>query len=158
MEIERKFIFNDKFFNYDLNLIPHYEIEQYYLSFNPEIRLRKRAGENTNCFITIKSVGGLERNEFEENIPLELFDRLKEKRVSKIISKTRYILNLDGYCFEIDYYKDHLEGLKVVEIRLILCKLKFKWFEFSCVTVEIQRVKNSTVQIFLFFRLLFNKC
>ena len=116
MEIERKFIFNDKFFNYDLNLIPHYEIEQYYLSFNPEIRLRKRAGENTNCFITIKSVGGLERNEFEENIPLELFDRLKEKRVSKIISKTRYILNLDGYCFEIDYYKDHLEGLKVVEI------------------------------------------
>lgn len=116
MEIERKFIFNDKFFNYDLNLIPHYEIEQYYLSFTPEIRLRKRVGEDTNCFITIKSVGGLSRNEFEEAIPIELFDRLKEKRVSKIISKTRFVLNLDGYSFEIDYYKDHLEGLKVVEI------------------------------------------
>ena len=62
---------------------------------------------------------GLTRKEIEFDIPVDAAqEMLKMIPQHRKISKTRYIVNIDGYIFEIDVFHGLNDGLVVAEIEL----------------------------------------
>ena len=112
MEIERKFIV--KYLPKDLPAYPSSYIEQYYISFQPEIRLRRM---NKEYFLTIKTGSGLARNEFEFTVSKDTYIRSINLKISNVICKNRYKYNLpDGLIAEVDIYTKNLSCLHIVEV------------------------------------------
>lgn len=109
MEIERKFLVKDKPSLCDLEFK---ELEQYYISFSPEVRVRK---SNDDYYLTIKSTGGLIREEVETPIDKSFFNEIKKICPSDFIEKTRYYIPHGGYVCELDIYHN-IEGLITVEV------------------------------------------
>ena len=101
-EIERKFLVEEM---PDLWQLPTaIDIEQFYLTYSPEIRIRKQSNQEYATF-TVKSEGDMVRKEDETTINLIAFENLK-KIAKGSIEKTRYYINEGRYTFEIDEYKD----------------------------------------------------
>ena len=110
MEIERKFaIFNFP----DLKNASKSEISQWYISYEPEKRVRKIDGV---YLITEKSRGTLVREENEYVIDSDTALSLIASCGRKPVKKTRYRLPFGTHCAEIDIYRGELEGLSVCEI------------------------------------------
>lgn len=133
MEIERKFLVNKipSGLLFKNNTI---EIEQYYIDFKPEIRIRKIIMGNdiftvtgkAKHYMTIKSEGDIVRNEMEFQIYPTVFNKLKSQYPDNKIRKTRYFTS-DQSCIhtiEIDIYKD---------MPLIVAEVEFE---------DIQQAKN----------------
>lgn len=109
----------------DLKDYPKADIEQFYISFEPVIRLRKK---NDKYFLTCKSTGRLVREEIEMEVDRSAFERLKIKAEGNIIKKSRYIVPADAcgipvqpdaggiYQLEIDVFRGNLKGLHYIEI------------------------------------------
>lgn len=117
MEIERKFLINDKAF--DLDSYDYVEIQQAYISTSPVIRVRKRCTKlgNEEYILTVKSKGMLSRQEFELSLEPGDYENLLTKAEGNIITKRRYIIPLeDGLTLELDYFKDLFQGLVMGEI------------------------------------------
>lgn len=120
MEIERKFVIdnNNKRISNMIEVLlkdkmPDY-IEQSYLSFNPEVRIRRR---DDKYYLTVKSNGTLSREEYETEISLQSYEELKQKICSNTIIKERYSFKLtSSYTAEIDVYKNELYNLIMVEV------------------------------------------
>ncbi len=111
MEVERKFLVSETPI---LNDAKKYNISQGYLSFDPEIRIRKK---NDKYSITKKSNGTLSREEFEQEISKESYQILLSLVQHNLIVKDRFELPIGGSLkAEIDIYKGLLSGLKVVEV------------------------------------------
>lgn len=111
MEIERKFKVN---YLPDLSNYPFHEIIQMYLSYDFDIRIRKR---DNQYFITKKSTGTIKRHETEVEIDYQTFDILSTISVGNIIHKTRYLIPInDSLTAEVDIYHHALEGLVTVEV------------------------------------------
>ncbi len=108
MEIERKFVIQKLPEGVDSGR----EIIQGYLWFDPEVRLRKITGEYR---LTLKSIGTLARKESEHDIPEELFSLLWPLVGSKVVRKTRYLLDYNDLVLEIDVYSGKHEGLITLE-------------------------------------------
>lgn len=106
-EIERKF----RVTRIDKKLLKKgTKITQGYLSISPEIRVRIKGNRG---FLTVKSEGDIERDEYEYKIPLK--DATKLLRMCRWkLEKTRYKLGK----FEIDVFEDKLKGLILSEIEL----------------------------------------
>lgn len=69
LEIERKFLMDG--FPFGLDIISEVEIEQGYVSIDPEVRVRRSVDKKTGevqCYITIKGEGTLTRTEIETEI------------------------------------------------------------------------------------------
>lgn len=120
MEFERKFLV-PKFDFRDHEIIARRQIIQYYLSENPELRIRKIIHNNGNavCRFTYKSEGTLAREEHEFDISLSEFENLRSRFCPlNGISKIRYILKRDelGNRIEVDVYEGSLEGLVIAEV------------------------------------------
>lgn len=112
MEIERKFLV-DKLPD-DLSKYNCIEMEQGYLNTAPVVRVRR---ENDDYVLTYKGDGLMARR--EENLPLnkESFENLISKCDGRIISKTRYVIPLDGKLkAELDVFHKDLDGLVIVEV------------------------------------------
>lgn len=74
LEIERKFLMDG--FPIGLDLISEVDIEQGYVSIDPEVRIRKAVDKHTGreeFRITIKGDGDLIRNEIETNISSDFY-------------------------------------------------------------------------------------
>lgn len=74
LEIERKFLMDG--FPIGLDLISEVDIEQGYVSIDPEVRIRKAVDKHTGreeFHITIKGDGDLIRNEIETNISSDFY-------------------------------------------------------------------------------------
>ena len=117
-EIERKFLVKKV---PDLKDKQYKEyIEQYYLSKNPEIRIRKVKeiwieDSAVNYYMTIKSEGNLVRDELEFKIYPDVFNQLKAQVKDDRIIKTRYYLPLDkDFIAQLDIY--HSIVLLTVEV------------------------------------------
>lgn len=113
MEIERKFLL--KKIPESLKINKSVEIEQYYICREKDkiVRIRRMA----NVFnIGIKKGGGMSRFEKEIKISKQDFDELKNICRENKIFKIRHIIISDKYKFEIDEFKDSLEGLLLVEV------------------------------------------
>jgi adenylate cyclase len=88
-------------------------IWQGYLSTKPvEVRIRRRDGTHE---LTVKSFGGLEREEVNLPLTVEQFEELRPL-VTHSIEKTRTELPLGPNTAEIDVYGGKLAGLVVVEV------------------------------------------
>lgn len=116
LEIERKFlVINDI---YRLMASKSYNIKQGYLSTRKDATVRVRI-KNKNAFITIKGLNkGATRCEWEYSIPYD--DAIEMMALSQgvVIDKIRYIVEYEGFIWEIDEFKGAHDGLVVAEIEL----------------------------------------
>lgn len=116
LEIERKFlVIND---DYLLMASKSVNIKQGYLSTRKESTVRIRV-KNNQAYITIKGINtGATRYEWEYSIPYE--DAIEMMALSQgvVIDKIRYIVEYEGFIWEIDEFKGAHEGLVVAEIEL----------------------------------------
>ena len=119
MEIERKFLPGP--LPFDIETFPKAEIVQGYISADPVIRLRRMGGER---FLTVKTLGGISRGEFEMALTKDQFEALWKKTEPGAIKKTRYLIPLEngpeeGLKGELDIYHGALEGLVTLEVEFL---------------------------------------
>ena len=111
MEIERKFLVNQI---PSLNGYEKSNITQGYISFSPEVRIRKR---DNKYYLTKKGEGMIARTEDEAEVSSIEGEKYFSQVISNLIEKTRYIIPLDsGYIAELDIYQGIFKGLVVVEV------------------------------------------
>ena len=116
-EIERKFLVKEGYKQYAFT---HTRITQGYLSSVPERIVRVRTNGDKG-FLTIKgvlSLSGMSRYEFEKEIPLNEAHELLALCEPGIIDKTRYLVQVGKFTFEVDEFYGENEGLVVAEIEL----------------------------------------
>ncbi|WP_027450659.1 CYTH domain-containing protein [Xylanibacter brevis] len=118
LEIERKFLVR----NSDYKRLAHrsYRIKQGYICSGggKTVRVRQRDEQG---FLTIKGPsldGGLSRYEFEKEISLDEAAKLFDLCEPGIIDKTRYLVDYEGYTFEVDEFYGENDGLVVAEVEL----------------------------------------
>jgi len=125
MEIERKYLVRELPAN--LDSYPHVEIEQGYLCSSPTLRIRK-AGDA--YILTVKervrtTSSAIHNREEEFALDAEKYELLKAKCEGRMVSKTRYRIDLrrsegDGLysnlVAELDIFHDQHEGLRLVEV------------------------------------------
>ena len=117
-EIEKKWLIEEKDIPYDLTKADKFEIEQTYICYEPEIRIR-RFNNGEYFTLTLKanmSTDGLIRDEIEYYITEETYNQLLSKKEGFTIHKTRYQLLSNDLLIEIDIFKDELYGLAYMEI------------------------------------------
>jgi adenylate cyclase len=116
-EIERKFLVKDGF---KQNIDSSSRITQGYLSTVPQRIVRVRI-KGDKGFITIKGVSncsGISRYEWEKEIPVNEARELLSICESGIIDKTRYLVKVGNFTFEVDEFYGENQGLIIAEIEL----------------------------------------
>lgn len=116
-EIERKFLVKEGYKQYAFT---HTCITQGYLSSVPERIVRIRTNGDRG-FITIKGVSnfsGMSRYEWEKEIPVNEARELLALCEPGNIDKTRYLVQVGKFTFEVDEFYGENEGLVVAEIEL----------------------------------------
>ena len=118
VETERKFLVNPE------NIPDDYEtrgdvfvLEQSYISFSPEIRMRKV--NDSYYYMTLKTPVGdglLSREETETYLTEEEYLHLLTKQEGVTIQKTRYQFEEDGYEVGMDIFSGDLKGLVFAEV------------------------------------------
>lgn len=118
VEIEKKWLINKDKIPYDLSNSEIAKIEQTYICFSPEIRVRKinDGEEYTFAVKTNMTSDGMIRDEMEDSITQEEYNNLMKKQEGNTIYKTRYQFLDDGYLLAIDIFSGELEGLAYLEI------------------------------------------
>lgn len=114
MEIERKYLITTDSIPCRLEDFPARQIEQGYLCTDPVVRIRR---DNEDYVLTYKSKGLMMREEY--NLPLteEAYAHLKTKTDGQLITKTRYMLPLDGgLTIELDVFHGSLAPLILAEV------------------------------------------
>jgi adenylate cyclase len=113
IEVERKWLVRDP---PDLAKHQGQEVMQGYIAIGAdgtEVRLRQTDGK---FFQTVKSGGGLVRDEIEIELTQDQFEALWRATAGRRLRKTRYTLPWEGRKIEIDVYHDSLAGLMVAEV------------------------------------------
>lgn len=121
VEIEKKWLIRQEDIPYNLSNAEIFEIEQTYINFSPEIRVRRINGgqEYTFAVKTNMTSDGMIRDELEKNITEEEYNNLVKKKEGNTIHKTRYQF-LDGnYLVAIDIFSGDLKGLAYMEIEFV---------------------------------------
>lgn len=116
IEIERKFLVNDL----EAALAAatsSSEIAQGYLSANPDATVRVRIRGNRG-FLTVKSKNhGIERGEWEYEIPVNDARELLTLSQTPVLRKIRHLVPFKGYTWEVDVFSNP-EGLVLAEVEL----------------------------------------
>jgi adenylate cyclase len=113
VEVERKWLVQDL---PDLSGHKSQEVIQGYIALaadGTEVRLRQTDGK---FFQTVKSEGGLVRDEIEIELTKDQFESLWGATAGRRLKKTRYTLPWEGKKVEIDVYHDSLAGLIIAEV------------------------------------------
>lgn len=119
IEVERKWLIDPENIPYDLSEAEVCTIEQTYICFEPEFRIRKvNGGEYYTCtFKANLSSDGLVRDEIDTGLTEEEYLNLLSKGEGNTIYKTRYqFLDEDGQLIAIDIFEGDLKGLAYMEI------------------------------------------
>ena len=118
LEIERKFlVLND---SYKQESFSHSHIRQGYITSERGRTVRVRIRDE-RAYLTIKGPsmdGGLSRDEFEYEIPLEDGKKLLLLCEPGIIDKNRWLVEYDHHTFEIDEFFGENAGLVMAEVEL----------------------------------------
>lgn len=147
VEIEKKWLIDKTKIPYNLSNAEVIEIEQTYICFSPEIRVRKinNGQQYTFAVKTNMTSDGLIRNEMEEAITEEEYNNMIKKKEGNTIYKTRYQFLEDNNLYAIDIFKGDLEGLAYMEIEFenkeLADKFKTPDWVIKDVTADI-RYKN----------------
>ena len=119
-EVERKWLIKKEDIPYDLKGkdVYKYEIEQTYLCFDPEMRVRRyNGGESYEYTIkTNMTKDGMVRDEYNITINKEQYENLVKKQEGITIHKTRYQFYDNGQVIAIDIFHGDLDGLAYMEI------------------------------------------
>lgn len=123
MEIERKWIVTDEgefceqMANLNAKLVGQYEIDQFYISTRPEVRLRKCVPvcgpEKSPYKMTIKGHGTLSRTEIEQTVLKSFYEQTKLFVGLPPISKSYAVYNLDGYKLEVSNVEGQFTYIEV---------------------------------------------
>ena len=113
MEIERKYLINEKDLPKDYETFKYHQIEQAYLCTEPVVRIRK---SDDKYYMTYKSKGLMVREEY--NLPLteESYYHLREKADGIIITKKRYLIPYEKYTIELDIFEGEHKGIILAEV------------------------------------------
>lgn len=118
LEIEKKWLVNVDDIPYDLSKANIEKIEQTYICFSPEIRVR-RLNDGQRYTFTVKTgitADGMTRNELEEEITKEEYESMVIKQEGNTVNKTRYQILDGGYVYAIDIFSGDLKGLAYLEV------------------------------------------
>lgn len=114
MEIERKFLIEQKNLPKNLEDYPCLHIEQGYLCTDPVVRIRR---QNDTYILTYKSKGLLAREEYNLPLTQEAYEHLKSKADGIVLSKKRFVIpERDGLSIELDVFLEPYEGLLLAEV------------------------------------------
>lgn len=111
MEIERKFLISS--IPFPLENFKCRVIEQGYLNTSPVVRVRR---DNDDYYLTYKSKGFLEREEYNLPLDADSYSHLISKADGTIITKRRYEIPLNNYIIEFDVFEGRYEGLLLAEV------------------------------------------
>jgi adenylate cyclase len=116
-EIERKFLVRNEAWREAAHESIHFR--QGYLSHERHCSVRVRSSGN-RAWLNLKSATvGVERREFEYEIPLEDAQQILDTLTCKpLIEKTRHLVNVGPHTWEIDVFEGENAGLVVAEIEL----------------------------------------
>lgn len=121
IEVERKWLVDANTIIFDKSKATIIEIEQTYINFSPEIRVRK-LNNGQKYTMTIKNnltVNGMTRDEYEIEITKAEYEQLIKKQEGNTIYKTRYELKYEGYLISIDIFSGELSGLAYLEVEFL---------------------------------------
>lgn len=118
VEIEKKWLIDKDKIPYDLSNSEVIKIEQTYICFSPEIRVRKinNGKEYTFAVKTNITSDGMIRDEMENSITQEEYNNLIQKQEGNTIYKTRYQFLEGEHLLAIDIFSGDLDGLAYLEI------------------------------------------
>ncbi|MCR5210732.1 MAG: hypothetical protein K6C99_11010 [Lachnospiraceae bacterium] len=119
-EIERKWVIDKDRIPFDLSRedVRTYEIEQTYICFDPEMRVRRYNGGEFYEY-TVKTnmtSDGMVRDEINIDINETQYNNLVIKQEGNTIHKTRYQFYSEGQLIAIDIFHGDLDGLAYMEI------------------------------------------
>ena len=115
VEIERKFLVDEQRLR-GLEFFSEEKISQGYLSREPTVRVRL-----TDCraCLTVKSATvGIERQEFEYEIPRADAEELLRLCGQRVLEKCRRKISYGGHVWEVDFFAGRHAGLIVAEVEL----------------------------------------
>lgn len=116
-EIERKFIVESDAWRAAAGASK--AIVQAYVAIDGDTSVRVRILGGAEARLTLKSgFSGMTRDEFEYPIPLADAHELVAVSHGRLIEKTRHIVTLDGFDWEVDVFEGALAGLVVAEVEL----------------------------------------
>ena len=112
MEIEKKYLLKEL---PELEKFEHHKIEQAYLCTGPVVRVRR---EDEIYYMTYKGSGMMSREEYNLPLTKESYEHLKAKADGNVISKTRYLLPLEGteLVAEVDVFEEPFFPLVMAEV------------------------------------------
>ncbi len=147
-EIERKFLLDINNIPYDFSKLNKEFIEQGYIIYKPEIRVRSVS--NKGFFMTIKgnTDDSTVRNEIEFKISKEAYMKLMERDDIHKVRKNRYTVNEGNNLFEIDIFEGALKGLAYLEVEFNNKEEAEKFVVPSWITKEVTddlRYRNSSL-------------
>lgn len=113
MEIERKYLVAALPDNY--TSFPSRSIEQAYLCTEPVVRIRR---EDDQYYLTYKSKGLLEREEYNLPLTQEAYRHLLPKADGMVLTKRRYRIPIPDtrLIIELDIFSGAYEGLCLAEV------------------------------------------
>ncbi|WP_417434192.1 CYTH domain-containing protein [Hoeflea sp.] len=117
LEIERKFLVENDSWRDAVETSR--SIVQAYVAIDGDTSLRVRIYDGTNAWLTVKvGVSEMTRHEYEYSIPLADARAMAEASCGRLIEKTRHVLTIEGFAWEVDVYEGRLAGLVTAEVEM----------------------------------------
>jgi len=120
LEIEKKWVIAKDEIPYDLSNMERFEITQTYISYSPEVRVRKIVNDGITYYTTTTKEyvndKGIVRKESESYITQQEYEEALENKLGNTIYKTRYQIEIDGHIYAFDIFNGDLNGLAYLEI------------------------------------------
>lgn len=99
-----------------------YNIVQGYLAAKEGVEVRLRRIDGEDCFITVKTDESTVSSDiWQVEIPAHIFELLWPMTIDRRIEKTRHVFidNNNDQRFEIDFFKDRLDGLVILSCNFL---------------------------------------
>lgn len=117
-EIERKFLVTTDAWQDKLSE-PGTRLRQAYIASMDDRSVRIRLRDDGTAMLTIKVGAGLLcRDEFEFPVSAEDAEEMMSHAIGTVIDKTRFVIDYEGYRWEVDRYNGVHAGLVVAEVEL----------------------------------------
>lgn len=142
MIIEKKYLVKEV---PDLRNTVYTQISEGYLSYEPEISIRK---SDTECYIIRKGIGSLKNSKTKTEISRITYEILSDLIKGRTIKKVRTFIKADRKVAELDTFLGDLEGLAIVGVKFesekeLECFIPPPWFGEDITGDE--RYQNSTL-------------
>lgn len=117
LEIERKFLVDNDAWREAVETSK--AIVQAYVAIDGDTSMRVRIYDETRAQLTVKvGVSEMTRHEFEYSIPVADARDMAQASRGRLIKKTRHIITLGGFVWEVDVYEGQLAGLVTAEVEM----------------------------------------